>query len=137
MNVTVTVTDNTLSANLAKLTNAVNRKVQIEALKAGAEPIRAGASMRAPRDEEASAPHLADNIIINVPTERQLEAIGDETPVVAVGPRQEFFYGYFQEFGYGPGPAQPFMRPAFDTQVQLSLAIVQAHLWAALKRVNG
>lgn len=123
-----------LSGNLKKLSNAISRTIQIEALKAGAEPIRAEAEILAPRDETAGPPHLSENIVIQVPTERQLEAIGNETPVVIIGPSKDVFYGFFQEFGHGPGPAQPFMRPAFDLHVQDSLRIVQAHLWAALEK---
>lgn len=136
MKVGVTMSDS-LTAALARLPHAVSRPVQVAALKAGAEPMRQAAADHAPRDEAAGAPHLADNIIVAVATERQLEATGNETPFVEVGPRREFFYGFFQEFGHGPGPAQPFMRPAFDSNIRTSLAIVQAHLWAAIQSGTG
>ena len=123
-----------LMANLKKLPNAVNRTVQVAALKAGAEPIRDEMSILAPRDEDASAPHLEDLIVVEVITEERLiTQFGHETPTVAIGPSRKAFYGFFQEFGYGPGPAQPFARPAFDQQHQESLRIISAQLWAALE----
>lgn len=120
-----------LAANLAKLPHAVTRQIQTEALIAAAKPIQEEASMLAPRDDEAGPPHLADRIVVQVLRD---EDIASDLPTVAIGPSRKVFYGFFQEFGYGPGPAQPFMRPAFDQHVQDSLKIVQAHLWKALEQ---
>jgi HK97 gp10 family phage protein len=136
MNVRIQLQDS-LTASLASLPLAVNRTVQVAALKAGAEPMRAEAESRAPYDEEAGAPHLKTEIVIAVPTELQLAATGDETAVVWFGPTKRAFWGLFQEFGYGPGPAQPFMRPAFDTQQRRSFGIIQARLWDAIRGYLG
>lgn len=136
MKVRVQIQDS-LTASLAKLPTAVNRTVQVAALKAGAEPMRADAESRAPYDPEGGAPHLKSEIVIAVPTESQLAATGNETAVVWVGPTKRAFWGLFQEFGYGPGPAQPFMRPAFDTQQRTAFGIIQARLWASIRAVVG
>ena len=137
MKARLTVQSDSLTAALAGLPNAVNRLVQVAALKAGAEPMRAEAARLAPRDEQAGPPHLADSILITVPTERQLEALGTETAVVAVGPSSKTFWGLFQEFGYGYGAAHPFLRPAFDTTVRESLAIIGQRLWAGIRDYRG
>ena len=121
-----------LAANLKKLPAAVSWDVQVKALVAGAEPIREEAGMMAPRDEDAGPPHLADRIAIEVLPDEESNGV----PSVIIGPTRKVFYGFFQEFGYGPGPAQPFMRPAFDQHVQDSLKIVQSHLWAALEKAR-
>lgn len=122
-----------LKRKIAGLPTAVSRKVQLQALRAGAEPIRSMASTLAPRGDDA--PHMADNIVIVTPTARASEANGlFDTAVVWIGPLARFFYGYFQEFGTAFHPAQPFMRPAFDTQGRVSLRIIAAEAWAALKR---
>lgn len=130
--------DKELIAKLQQLPAAMSRSVQLAALKAGAEPIREMASTLAPRDERAGAPHLADNIIIGVASKRALDAEGlFDVTAVEIGPSQPFFYGFFQEVGTAFAPAQPFLRPAFDSQVRRSLRIVASEAWIAIrKRLN-
>src|SRR5690242_19845353 len=103
-----------LSRNLRALPDAISTKVQVKALKAGAEPIRAEAAILAPRGPDA--PHIADNIVISVPsiTGVVAEHVHEHEAVVAVGPEKSFFYGFFWEFGWIHHVAHPFMRPAFD-----------------------
>lgn len=129
-----------LLRNLRALEHAVARPIQVEALTAGAEPIRAAAAALAKRSARGG-PHLADDIVIGVPSLAQLERREhfDET-VVEVGPSKrptDHFYGYFQEYGTRRHPAHPFLRPAFDTHHQESLAIAFRHLWAAIERTVG
>lgn len=128
-----------LQRKLAQLPAAMSMRVQVNALKAGAEPIRAAAAALAPRDEEAGAPHLADNIIVAVPSAARREAQGVfDGAVVEVGPSAPFFYGFFQEIGTAFHPAKPFMRPAFDSNVRRSLRIVGIEAWTAIRRfVSG
>lgn len=120
---------------LTALGPAVSRKVQIEALTEAAEPMRAAAAAFAPRSER-HAPHLADNIVIGIPTQAHLESGGhfDET-AVEFGPSKrphDVFYGYFQEYGTSRHRAQPFMRPAFDGGAASSLQMVMGRLWTAI-----
>lgn len=127
-----------LQKKLASLPHAMSRKVQINALKAGAEPIRAAAESLAPRDTEAKPPHLADSIVVSVPRKSVLDAEGlFDQAAVEVGPSIPHFYGFFQEVGTAFHAAQPFMRPAFDSNVGRSLNIVRAEAWAAIRKVLG
>jgi len=135
-----------LRKRLSELPQAVSTKVQRQALLTGAEPLRAAAAALAPRDEQSSGPHLADNIVIGVQSRRKLGQSGlsasemdlaGEGTIVEVGPALQpsnHFYGRFQEFGTIHRAAQPFMRPAFDAQGRTSLRLVMASLWAAIKK---
>lgn len=123
---------------LNRLPTAMSERVQVQALTKAAEPIQSTAASLAPRDEEASAPHMADNIIVRPLTARRLEAEGLFGHVgVEVGPSAPFFYGYFQEIGTAFHPAQAFMRPAFDSMVRLAQRIVGQEAWAAIRRFVG
>ena len=73
------------------------------------------------------APDLAKNIGMSrtMPTDRDGAGI-------AVGPTTGFFYGFFQEYGTVHHGAQPFMRPAFDSETSKVLATIAASLWREL-----
>jgi HK97 gp10 family phage protein len=115
-----------LARTLLGLPSRVSRNVMLNALKAGAEPMRATASRFAPR--EPGAPDLADNIGISNARP------GSGISGVAIGPTKNFFYGFFQEFGTTRHGSQPFMRPAFDSDHRTTLQIVKNHAWEALAR---
>lgn len=118
-----------LARELRGLSNRVSRNVQREALKEGAELIRARASALAPR--EPGAPDLADNIAVS-------NALPEDGSVgVAIGPTRNFFYGFFQEFGTSRHSAQPFLRPAFDSEGPRALKVIAAAMWDALIRRGG
>ena len=126
-----------LAKRLQQLPDALSRDVQLAALKAGAEPIRAAAAVKAPRSH-GPGPHMADDIVIGVTSAAKLEKQGRFTEtVVVVGPSHtphDHFYGLFQEYGTAHHAAQPFMRPAFDTEAQASLARILAALWAKIRK---
>jgi HK97 gp10 family phage protein len=130
-----------LSKALATLSEAVSRKVQVEALTAGGTIMQRIAAAQAPRSQDGP-PHLADHIVVGAVSARKLEARGraSET-VVEVGLERkptDVFYGVFQEYGTVRHAAQPFMRPAFDQGAQRSLDVIRAWLWHAIrKRVPG
>jgi HK97 gp10 family phage protein len=115
-----------LAKTLLGLPSRVSRNVMLNALKAGAEPMRATASRLAPRDP--GAPDLADNIGISNARP------GGGISGVAIGPTTNFFYGSFQEFGTTRHGAQPFMRPAFDSDHRITLQIVTNQAWEALSK---
>lgn len=119
-----------LARTLASLPDAVSRKVQLEALKKAAEPMRRAMAARAPRGD--TPPHIADNIIVAVARRRAETEDGNAT--VAIGPRRGFAYGLPLELGTRHTAAQPFARPAFDTEAPSSLGIVGQELWEALQR---
>lgn len=114
-----------LAAALARLPQSVSKKVCIDALLEAADPMVAVARRIAPR--EPGAPDLADNI-----EARAVSGGKDGLPTVAWGPLKDFFYGYFLEFGTVRMSARPFMRPAFDSQMDRSLDILRRRLWEKL-----
>lgn len=123
-----------LARALAALPDAVSINVQRKALRLAAEPMRAEAAALAPRGPDA--PHIADNIIIAVPTGK-LEDVSDDAAVVAVGPEKSYFYGFFWEFGWRYHAAHPFMRPAFDGKADESLSIIGRELWASIQKASA
>jgi HK97 gp10 family phage protein len=56
----------------------------------------------------------------------------DQETAVAVGPSRGGFYGSFLELGTKFIQARPFVRPAFDENIDGSLRIIAAALWTAL-----
>ena len=126
-----------LGARLRALPEAYTRTVVIDALKEAGEPMRARMAQLAPR--EPGAPDLADNIAISVANRLgdvgggRWEARHDEEHAVAVGPTKGFFYGLFQEYGTVHHAAQPFMRPAFDSESSKALTILTQELWKPLR----
>ncbi len=120
-----------LAKTLNALPAAVSLKVQRDALKVAAEPMRAEAAILAPRGPDA--PHIAENIVISIPT-KGLADVSDTAAVVAVGPEKTYFYGFFWEYGWIHHVAHPFMRPAFDTKAPVSLNIIGQQLWIAIQK---
>jgi HK97 gp10 family phage protein len=87
--------------------------VLVGALTKGAEPIREGASAKAPR----RTGRLGREVVI--------EPIKGEPEV---GVFADPFYGHMQEFGTRHHGAQPFMRPAWDENRERALDIVRREL---------
>lgn len=58
------------------------------------------------------------------------EARGSQM-MVTVGPAQSAFYGLFHEIGAGHNPAKPFLRPAFDENVDRIVKAIGESLEAA------
>lgn len=126
-----------MAQTLKTLESSLSRKIQVDALSIAAEPIRDRAAALAPRSRQ-DKDHLADNIVIGAVGRASLDKRGRESEtVVEVGPElrpNDFFYGFFQEYGTAFSGAQPFMRPAFDEEWRRSLMILSDELWYALKR---
>lgn len=112
-----------LAANLASLSTRVSRKIAREALEEGGEPIRRRASTLAPH--EPGPPDLRENIGIS-------PAKSEDLAAVAIGPTKGFAYGFPQEVGTARHAAQPFMRPAFDSEGPKALGIIGQALWREL-----
>jgi HK97 gp10 family phage protein len=115
---------------LRTLPRAMGRRAAIGALRAGAVPIAEEAELNAPR----KSGELAENILIRTARDQ-----GQVT--VLIGPARSAFQGIFQEFGTKNHPAQPFMRPAFDSKAVEALAIIGdrlgKNLTRAAKRLAG
>lgn len=126
-----------LRQTLEKLPAAVTADHQRKALSKGAELIRSEAAALAPRGQ---GEHIAEHIIVDPLTDAELdraeEVVGAHAAVL-VGPERRFFYGYFLEYGTSKMPAQPFMRPAFDTKVRPALTVALSHLWNSILAMAG
>ena len=125
-----------LAETLLSLPPALSYRVLIEGLKDAAEPMRARMAQLAPR--EPGAPDLADNMGISVASRIGSTAGGrwvsreEGQAAVAVGPTKGFFYGLFQEYGTSRHRAQPFARPAFDSEAPTALGIMGRVYWTIL-----
>ena len=122
-----------LAATLRRLPSGLGRKVQLRALREGAEPMRVEMGILAPRGptlRRGRKIHLADSMTINAVRQSQLP--GDEA-AVAVGPSKDAFWGLFQEYGTVHHAAQPFARRAFDAKRQAALERMVPALWAGLR----
>lgn len=115
-----------VASGLQELSTRLSRKVLRTALEDAAEPMRAAASAKAPR--APGAPDLAENIVISNARP------ADGSVGIAVGPSKPFFYGWFQEFGTSRHGAQPFLRPAFDSEVERTARAVKDAAWRELMR---
>lgn len=116
-----------LAKTLRDLPQRTSRRVVSEALMDAGEPIRAKASDLAPR--EAGEPDLADNINL-APLRKQA---GSEDVSVGIGPSSRFFfYDSMQEFGTVHHRAQPFYRPALDSEGPKAIKTLADRLWTAL-----
>lgn len=115
-----------LARKLNALPEALSKNVISAALKSGGERVRTMAAVRMKRS--ADPPHAADNVVMSV---------GRSGRSIAIGPSKSFFYWLFQEFGTVRHPAQPALRPAFDSQAPVALGIIGEELWNALRKVAG
>lgn len=115
---------------LRALPRAVGRRAAVGSLRAGAKPIADEMELLAPRDQG----ELAESVVI-----RTAKDPGQVT--VQVGPARSAFQAVFQEFGTKNHPAQPFMRPAFDSKAAEALGIIGErlgkNLTRAAKRIAG
>lgn len=121
-----------LAAQLQTLADALQRETVNDALVAAAEPGRQRAVDLAPRGPDA--PHLADNIGVQVLPGSQAQKQADTDFAVAMGPGKKYFYGSFWEWGWKFHKSKPFMRPAFDETSRDALAILSAQFWAAIAK---
>lgn len=124
-----------LAVALRAQSEALTRKVVIDALTEGGEPIRAAAEARAPRGEGPE--HLAENIVITPIRDSSTSRSGRDPEsdfAVKIGPTTPFFYGLFAEIGTGRQAAKPWLRPAFDSLAGQSLGIIGRELWSTVRK---
>ena len=116
-----------LAKALSGLSTRLSKQIQREALIEGGERILRAVEDRAPR--EPGAPDLADNLAL-VPL-RATSGRGEAA--AGIGPTsRSFFYDYFQEFGTAYHSAQPFYRPALDTEATRAIGEIGQALWREL-----
>lgn len=115
-----------LAKALDQLPLKTSPRVMRSALRQGGEVIRAHAASIAPR--APGAPDIADNIGMST-----ARAQDNDVAAIKVGPTKPgFAYGVPLEFGTANMGAQPFMRPAFDTERERALEAIRQALWKAL-----
>lgn len=120
-----------LIARFGALSVELRRSSLVEAVKAGAEPIRARVQELAPAG--ADAPHIKDNIGVSLVNTVEGVRVSEGAAAVAIGPTKGYFYGIFHEFGWTFHPsARPFVRSGFEQGKEQALAIVGRELWAAV-----
>ena len=119
-----------LLRGLAALSTRVSRRLQREALREAAQPMRVAMSVGAPFDPKGDDVHLRDVMVISNARGRDAQEIA-----IAVGPQKGAGgHGVLQEFGTVHHAAQPFGRPAFDRVAPQSLRIISASLWREMAR---
>lgn len=122
---------NDLVSRMSGLSVELRRSAIVNAVKAGAEPIRARIEELAPAG--ADAPHIKDNIGISTASKVDGVKVTEGEAAVAIGPTKGYFYGIFHEFGWKFHPsARPFVRSGFEQTKEEALAIVGRELWAAV-----
>ena len=110
-----------LAQELRAMSARLRTNVVVSALMSAAEPMRSTVARFAPH--EPGAPDIRANIVVSrVRAER-----GAVT--VAVGPAVGYRYGFYQEYGTRFHSAQPFMRPAFDSQAEGALRRIGVEMW--------
>lgn len=119
-----------LAATLAGLSTRLKRSVVKEALIGAAEPMRLRMQRLAP--VEPGAPDLADNIIVSGGRGGTDSEGTEKAQTVSIGPAKGFFYARFQEYGTVHHGAQPFMRPAFDSEAPKVIQKLAAAVWVEL-----
>ena len=117
-----------LEQNLKTLSERTSRSLLRQALVVAAEPVRARMAQLAPSGDPEQ-PNLREEIGTGANARSEI----DITDVaVAVGPTRRGYYGSFQELGTSFHGAQPFARPAFDTNWMVSLGIFAVEMWREL-----
>lgn len=120
-----------LVRKLSALSVELRREAVLDAVKAGAEPMRARMAELAPRGPDA--PHIADHIVVKTLSQIDGVRLSEGAAAVAIGPSKSFFYGWFHEFGwkFRPSP-RPFVRTAFEELKHTAEQIIGRKLWAAV-----
>lgn len=115
---------------LAELPKATGQSVLTRVGKRALEPMRAKAESLAPVDQG----ELKKSIAISKRRTRRVKK--DAEPkrgvALAMGPssgKGVLNYAALEEFGTVNAPAQPFMRPAWDSEAEPALETIKAELW--------
>jgi HK97 gp10 family phage protein len=128
-----------LRVALLTLSKAVRKRALYDVLRPAADVIRWRMGELAPRQAGVGGGGLADNIETSVARRigsvagGQWQAVDEFQAALAVGPAKHIYYAIFQEYGTVHHGAQPFGRPAFDTNTDVALGIIGKGLWALLE----
>lgn len=122
-----------LERALRQLPEEIAGKVLREAFRRASKPMAEDAKQSAPRsDDPGAGGHMADSIKVrNMKSENSLNDVQVD---FWIGPDRKHFYGLFQEFGTVKQGARPFMRPAFDSDVQGVIDRFGGEIWKGIER---
>lgn len=114
-----------LEQNLKQLPKAIKRRVALNALRKGGEPIAKMARALAPVEQG----NLREGINVLATLSRSQAADkGSVAPVEMYVGAGQHPQAITQEFGTWFHPAQPFLRPAWESQRMTALDLIGAHL---------
>ena len=113
-----------LDAMLKRLPKHLGERVLVNAVRAGAQVVRAEAKARAP----VKTGRLRANIIA-----RRAKGRGAAV-TVSVGPSRKAWYGRLVEFGTVTTGARPFLRPAFESTKRAALDRIGERLGRNIER---
>lgn len=127
------------------LSDDMRTKVARQAVAAGAGVVRKAAREKAPRDTGNLAASLVMKRVkdTNLTEEYIVTPRKGRTRDVKLAKRGEgklgkdAYYARFVEFGTVKSPAQPFMRPALEENVQRATNAIADRLRARIKKVTG
>lgn len=117
---------------LEKLGDEIRDRDMNYATRKGAQSLQKLAQARAPRDSG----RLADNIVVRKDKDTIFDSeyyVGVRTVGKADNPRNSF-YAYFVEYGTEYMPAQPFMRPAWDSGRTGAMAEFKDRIGARIRK---
>lgn len=119
--------DKQLQRRLDALSREARQETLVKAVMSGAEIVRARTEQLAPKGKTGK---LKQNIIkvVTKKTDRDVE--------VGVGWGDAAWYGRFPELGTRQHSAKPFLRPAFDTEVEPAIKEIGAELNRGIARAR-
>lgn len=113
-----------IEAALSQMSKTARAKALTSATRKGIAMFRKEARARAPRDRE----RLRRGIKVRTNRRKRFQVS------LTLGLTRDAFHGLLQEFGTEHHPAQPFMRPAFLSQVDKVVRSFGANMWAAIRK---
>ena len=125
-----------LSQKIHEFPDKLVKKGVRDALRAGGEVLRGEISARAPRSVDETHGHPPGFLAEHIGTSLSLSTRNDKGEI-KVGPVKKAFYGMFPEFGTKHQAAQPYIRPAFESQKQNALDAFINKLRQAFNEVIG
>jgi HK97 gp10 family phage protein len=96
----------------------LQKKLIVEALREGSEPVQEQMAILAPDDPDTAGSRIRENIDVSI-AERTADGA-----VAYIGPTKAGFVGGFAEFGTAHQTATPFIGPAFDEKVEEATQII-------------
>lgn len=121
-----------LERALRALGREASEEIRLAALLIAAEPLRRRMGQTLRRSSGAG-PHAADAIEVAKVREVDGDRLGPGETAVAVGPRREFFYAYFLEFGTRRMSAKGDLRRAYDETCRDLAEIWAEEAWRLIR----